>query len=90
MFIENNEYVEYKGRPIVRKEEELYYGDMSEKYYIYMMTMTEKEVAGKDVPDRIMVQLMNSTTKLPEQQKVVQGFKNAFEFASAWLDRYNK
>lgn len=90
MIIENNEFVEYKGRPIVRKEEDLYYGDMSDKYYIYMMIMSDKEVEGKKVPDMIMVQLIDSATKRPENQKVVKGFKEAFEFASAWLDRYNK
>ena len=90
MIIENNEFVEYKGRPIVRKDEDLYYGDMSDKYYIYMMIMSDKEVEGKEVPDMIMVQLIDSATKRPENQKVVKGFKEAFEFASAWLDRYNK
>ena len=88
--LDNNEFLEYKGRPLVRQGEELFYGDMSEKYYIYMMIMTEKNVQGKDVPDMIMVQLCDSVTKQPSQQKGVKGLKDAFEFASAWLDRFNK
>ena len=86
----NNEFLEYKGKPLVRQGEELFYGDMSEKFYIYMMIMTEKESANGTVPDKIMVQLIDSKTKLPSNQKVVSGFKEAFEFADAWLERFNK
>lgn len=86
----NNEFLEYKGRPLVRQGEELFYGDMSEKFYIYMMIMSEKESANGTVPDKIMVQLCDSKTKLPSNQKVVVGFKEAFEFADAWLERFNK
>ena len=88
--IENNEYLEYKGRPLVRQGEELFYGDLSEKYYIYMMVMSEKDAQGNEIPDMIMVQLCDSATKRPEKQMVVKGLKDAFEFASAWLDRFNK
>ena len=88
--ITNEEFVEYKGRPLVRQGEEIFYGDMSEKFYIYMMIMTEKDVSGCDVPDKIMVQLCDSETKRPSNQKIVAGFKEAFEFADAWLERFNK
>ena len=35
----SNEFLEYKGRPLVRQGDDIYYGDMSDKYYIYMMIM---------------------------------------------------
>ena len=34
-------FLEYKGRPLVRQGDDIYYGDMSDKYYIYMMIMNE-------------------------------------------------
>jgi hypothetical protein len=37
-----------------------------------------------------MVQLVESETKRPSNQKIVVGFKEAFEFADAWLERFNK
>ena len=83
-------FLEYKGQPLVRVDNELYYGDMSEKFYIYMMVMTEKDASGATVPDKIMVQLCESETKRPTNQKIVAGFKEAFEFADAWLERFNK
>lgn len=88
--VEKGEFLEYKGRPLVRQGEEIFYGDMSEKFYIYMMIMTEKDATGCTIPDKIMIQLCDSATKLPSNQKVVTGFKEAFEFADAWLDRFNK
>jgi hypothetical protein len=90
--VEQGEFLEYKGRPLVRQDNEIYYGDLSEKYYIYMMIMSEKESQGGAVPDKIMIQLLDSATKMPadNKQKIAKGFAEAFEFADAWLARYNK
>ena len=86
----NNEFLEYKGRPLVRQGDDIYYGDMSDKFYIYMMIMTEKDGENGSVPDRIMVQLRESSTGSPKEQKVAMGLKVAFDYADAWLERYNK
>ena len=88
--IGNDEFLEYKGRPLVRQEDDIFYGDMSEKYYIYMMIIQNKKVlkGEKEIPGTIMVQLLDSKTKKPEKQKITNGLAEAFEFAEAWL-RYN-
>lgn len=85
-----DEFVEYKGKPIVRQGDDIYYGDLSEKYYVYMMIMSDKKSPKSDenVPGTIMVQLLDSQTKKPEKQKITNGLAEAFEFAEAWL-RYN-
>ena len=88
--IANNEYLEYKGKPLVRQGDEMCYGDMSDNFYIYMMIMTEKDSDKGSIPEKIMVQLCESSTKIPKQQKIVTGLKEAFEFADAWLERFNK
>ncbi len=88
--IGQNEFLEYKGKPLVRQGNEIIYGNMSDKHYIFMMIMTEKETENGKVPDKIMVQLFETATKSLTNQKIVSGFKEAFEFADAWLDRYNK
>ncbi len=88
--VTNEEFVEYKGRPIVRQGDDIFYGDLSEKYYVYMMIMSDKKSPkiDKEVPGTIMVQLLDSQTKKPEKQKITNGLAEAFEFAEAWL-RYN-
>ncbi len=85
-----NEFLEYKGKPLVRQGDEIFYGDLSDKFYIYMMIMSEKDTENGSVPERIMIQLVESSTKIPKNQKIVVGFKEAFEFADAWLGRNNK
>ena len=89
--IENGEFLEYKGRPLVRKDDDLYYGDLSE-YYVKMMIMTEKSAGKSDekIPDNIAVQLFATGKTFPEKQISAKGLSDAFETAAAWLDRYNK
>ena len=84
------EFLEYKGKPLVRQGDDIFYGDLSDKYYVYMMIMSDKKSPKNDenVPGTIMVQLLDSKTKKPEKQKVTNGLAEAFEFAEAWL-RYN-
>ncbi len=88
--VDNNEFLEYKGRPLVRQGDDIYYGDMSDKFFIYMMVMQESETENGTVPTRIMVQLLDSTTRSPKEQKILTGLKDAFDFADAWLERYNR
>ena len=89
--IESGEFLEYKGRPLVRKEDDIYYGDLSE-YYVKMMIMTDKtsSKSGETIPDNIAVQLFAPGKAFPEKQISAKGLSDAFETASAWLDRYNK
>ena len=88
--IEKEEFLEYKGKPLVRQGDDIYYGDLSDKYHVFMMIMSDKKSpkADSDVPGTGMVQLLDSQTKKPEKQKITNGLAEAFEFAEAWL-RYN-
>ncbi len=88
--VSTEEFLEYKGKPLVRQGDDIFYGDLSDKYYVYMMIMSDKKSPKSDenVPGTIMVQLLDSKTKKPEKQKITNGLAEAFEFAEAWL-RYN-
>ena len=90
--VDSKEFLEYKGRPLVRQGDDIYYGDLSDKYHVYMMIMSEKSSgkSSENVPGTIMVQLLDSATKAPEKQQITNGLAEAFEFAEAWLARYNK
>lgn len=84
--IANNEFLEYKGKPLVRQGDDIFYGDLSGKHYVYMMVMGDKKTStGEEVPGTIMVQLLESATKKPIKQKITNGLAEAFEFAEAWL-----
>ena len=86
----SGEFLEYKGRPLVRKDNDIYYGALSEAYHVFMMIMVETPTSkGIDIPAQIMVQLMNKDGK-PEKQTISQSLSDALETADAWLERYNK
>ena len=89
--VDANEFLEYKGRPLVRKDNEIYYGDLSDKYHVFMMVMAEAPSSkGAEVPSLIMVQLMPRDGKTPEKQTVSKSLSDALDTADIWLDRYNK
>ena len=87
--VTSDEFVEYKGRPLVRKGNIIFYGDLSEKYYVSIMIMSEKKSPKGDinVPDTIMVQLIESATKKPEQQKPAEDKGEKVEKAEAKVEK---
>lgn len=48
----------YKGRPLVRCNDEIYYGSMEEPYVIRMQIKSKKDVNGTEIADKVTVQLM--------------------------------
>ncbi len=86
-------FIEYKGRPLVREGNEIYYGFMSDKFYLFMMIMSEKKASRLDVqiPDKILVQILptDGSGKV-EKQKMVTGLFEAFDLGCAWLERSNR
>ena len=85
-------YLEYKGRPLVRQDNDIYYGDLSDKYHVYMRIMTEVSsgVGDESIPDKVVVQLLAQGKTMPEKQAIANGITDALETADAWLERYNK
>ena len=87
--VSNEEFLEYKGRPLVRQGDDIYYGDLSSEYHVYLMIMDDKETPkGVRVPTSIMVQLLQKGSVMPKKQIIcTNGLLDALETASAWLDR---
>ncbi|NCC07918.1 MAG: hypothetical protein EOM30_07730 [Clostridia bacterium] len=82
----------YKGRPLVRSKNDIYYGSLSDPYVIFMQILTTKEENGVKVADRIHVTLLSTdTTKSPiermEKQSDKNGLWNALVIGSIWLER---
>lgn len=82
----------YKGRPLVRCKNQLYYGSMSDPFVVYMQILTTKEENGVQLADRIHLSLLStdSTKSLPERmirQGVKNGLFNALDISNIWLER---
>lgn len=49
----------YKGKPLVRKDNELYYGRMTDPYVLRMQILSTKSVGGMDVADKVHIQVFS-------------------------------
>ena len=85
----------YKGKPLIRKGNELYYGDMADKYIIYMQIMSTVEQEGEQVADKVKLFLMTTDTTKSPMERIVKssdkrGMFGALEYAAIWLERMLK
>ena len=80
-------YLEYKGKPLVREDNTICYGDMNEKCVLVLEIMSQKEVGGKKVPKDIFIQVIDSKdpNKIIKQGKK-EGLHDAFSVGLVWLD----
>ena len=81
-------YLMYKDRPLVREGDTICYGDLAEPYILVMEIMSYKEENGEQMPDTILVQVVESE----DQNKIVRqgtknGFYEAFGYGIIWLEQ---
>ncbi len=86
------EFSTYKGKPLVRCGDELYYGSMEDRFVIRLQIKTKKQVNGLDVADKVAIQLLCTDPDLsPRKQLVKASEKNglylALDIADIWLER---
>lgn len=62
----------YKGHPLRRKDNLLYYGSMADKYIIMMQILDTKKVKDLDVATRVSVQLQLTDPDLKSRDRVVK------------------
>ena len=70
------EFLTYKGRPLVRCGDEIYYGNMEEPYVIRMQIKSKKEVNGLEIADKVTVQLMATDPYLSPRKQLVKSSEN--------------
>ena len=78
----------YKGKPLVRKDNELYYGCMTDPYVLYLQIQSTKTVGGVDVADKVHLQLLSTDESKPREAK--NGLYNALDIGSIWLQKANE
>jgi hypothetical protein len=86
------EFLTYKGRPLVRSGNTIYYGSMADKYVIMLQIMGSDKVGGLDVSSKVLIQLMYTDPDLRVRDRVVKkseknGLYNAMDVGAVWLER---
>jgi ribosome-associated translation inhibitor RaiA len=84
--------LEYKGHPLRRKDNLIYYGSMAEKYIIMLQVMDSKKVDDLDVSTKVSVQLQLTDPDLKSRDRVVKKTEKdslyaAIDVAAVWLER---
>ena len=82
----------YKGHPLRRKDNLIYYGSMADKYIIMLQVMDAKKVNDLNVATRVAVQLQLTDPDLKSRDRVVKksekgSLYEAMDVACVWLDR---
>lgn len=82
----------YKGRPLRRKDNLIYYGDMADSHIILLQILDTKTVGDMEVATKVSIQLQLTAPDLTSRDRVVKrSEKNslyaAMDIASIWLDR---
>lgn len=82
----------YKGHPLRRKDNLIYYGSMADKYIIMLHVLNTKKVQDLDVATKVSVQLQFTDPDLKSRDRVVKksekdSLYSAMDVAAVWLTR---
>jgi len=84
--------LDYKGHPLRRKDDLIYYGSMADKYIIMLQITESKAFEDLNLATRVSVQLQYTDPELKSRDRVVKksektSFFEAIDVAAVWLDR---
>lgn len=87
-----NDLLEYKGHPLMRKDNIIYYGSMSDSHIIMMQILDSADMKDLPVAKRVSVQLQQTGTNVRSKDRIVKKTEknslwSAMDIASIWLDR---
>ena len=82
----------YKGHPLMRKDNMIYYGSMADTHIVMLQVLESKKVGDIDVATRVSVQLQLTDPAAKSRDRVVKkiektGFYNALDVGCVWLER---
>ena len=86
------DYLVYKGRPLIRSGNVLYYGDMKDEYIIMLQIHDSAVLDDLNLATKVSVQLQLTDPDLKSRDRVVRkSEKNslyaAMDLSAVWLDR---
>ena len=82
----------YKGHPLRRAGNLIYYGTMAEKYIIMMQVLDTKKEQDLDLASKVSIQLQLTDPDLKSRDRVVKKSEKdslyaAMDIATVWLNR---
>ena len=82
----------YKGHPLMRKDNLIYYGSMADSHIVMMQVLESKKQGDIDVATRVSVQLQLTDPAAKSRDRIVKksekpGLYAALDVGCVWLER---
>ena len=82
----------YKGHPLMRKDNLIYYGSMADSHIIMLQVLESKKQGDVDVATRVSVQLQLTDPAAKSRDRIVKkseknGLYTALDVGCVWLER---
>ena len=89
---EENAVLMYKGHPLMRKDNLIYYGSMADSHIVMLQILESKKMGDTDIATRVSVQLQLTDPDLKSRDRVVKKSEKeslyaAMDVAAIWLER---
>ena len=89
---EETKVLTYKGHPLMRKDNLIYYGSMADSHIIMLQILESKKVGDLDVATKVSVQLQRTDPAAKSRDRIVKkgekdGLYTALDFGCVWLER---
>ena len=86
------EQLTYKGRPLVRCGNELYYGNPGDSHVVFVQILGTEEKDGVQVANKVHVQLLSNDPALSPADRIQKqgdrpGLYAALDIGYIWLER---
>ena len=82
----------YKGHPLMRKDNLIYYGSMADSHIVMLQILESKKVQDMDVATRVAVQLQLTDSAAKSRDRIMKksektGLYVALDVGCVWLER---
>ncbi len=89
---EQKELLMYKGHPLMRKENLVYYGSMADPYIVMLQILETSKKDDLELATKVSVQLQLTDPNLKSRDRIVKksekdGFYTALDVGCVWLER---
>ena len=87
-----NKTLTFKGRPLMRKDNLIYYGSMADSHIIMLQILDYKKVGDTDVANKVSIQLQVTDPNVKGRAQIVKkaektGLYTALDLGAVWLER---
>ena len=89
---EEKAVLQYKGRPLMRKDNLIYYGSMADSHIVMLQILESKKVGDSEVASKVSIQLQLTDPNARSRDRVVKksekdGLYTALDLGHIWLER---